>query len=59
MHDAAGDAQLPWKLLGVHSARLEMGDSALPAEESLGLNCAWYADILITLTSGDDPVPAP
>jgi S1-C subfamily serine protease len=24
MHDDAGDAQMPWKLLGVHSARLEM-----------------------------------
>lgn len=50
MHDAAGDPQLPWKLLGVHSARLEMGGPGLPVEESLGLNCAWYADILLTLT---------
>ena len=23
------------------------------AEESLGLNCAWYADILLTLTTDD------
>jgi len=22
-------------------------------EESLGLNCAWYADILLTLTADD------
>ena len=51
MHDDAGDPQLPWKLLGVHSARLEMGDRQLPVEESLGLNCAWYADILLTLTA--------
>ena len=51
MHDDAGDAQLPWKLLGVHSARLEMGGQGLPVEESLGLNCAWYADILLTLTA--------
>jgi S1-C subfamily serine protease len=50
MHDDAGDPQLPWKLLGVHSARMEMGGRGLPAEESLGLNCAWYADILLTLT---------
>jgi len=59
MHDAAGDPQLPWKLLGVHSARLEMGGPGLPVEESLGLNCAWYADILLTLTRTDDPRPAP
>jgi S1-C subfamily serine protease len=41
MRDDAGDAQLPWKLLGVHSARLEMAGRSLPVEESLGLNCAW------------------
>jgi S1-C subfamily serine protease len=50
----AGDRQkLPWKLLGVHSARMDMGDRDLLADESLGLNCAWYADILLTLTAKD------
>jgi S1-C subfamily serine protease len=53
MQDSAGDARLPWKLLGVHSARMEMGDQSLPVEEALGLNCAWYADILLTLTAPD------
>jgi S1-C subfamily serine protease len=53
MEDNAGDARLPWKLLGVHSARLEMAGRGLPPEESLGLNCAWYADILLTLTGED------
>jgi S1-C subfamily serine protease len=42
---------LPWKLLGVHSARLDMGNRDLGQDESLGLNCAWYADILLTLTT--------
>ncbi|WP_416141985.1 S1 family peptidase [Hydrogenophaga sp.] len=42
---------LPWKLLGVHSARMDMGDRDLVLDESLGLNCAWYADILLTLTA--------
>jgi S1-C subfamily serine protease len=41
---------LPWMLLGVHSARLDMGGRNLLLDESLGLNCAWYADILETLT---------
>jgi hypothetical protein len=51
MRDAAGDAPLPWKLLGVHSARLDMSGGDMRAEESLGLNCAWYADILRSLTT--------
>jgi S1-C subfamily serine protease len=41
---------LPWKLLGVHSARLDVGTRDLKLDEALGLNCAWYADILLTLT---------
>ncbi len=44
------DRQLPWKLLGVHSARMDMGGRDLKQDETLGLNCAWYADILLTLT---------
>ncbi len=46
----AGVGGLPWKLLGVHSARLDMGTRDEQVDESLGLNCAWYADILLTLT---------
>jgi hypothetical protein len=41
---------LPWRLLGVHSARLDVGTRDLKLDEALGLNCAWYADILLTLT---------
>jgi S1-C subfamily serine protease len=48
--DAATE-QLPWLLLGVHSARLDMGGRELGIDEALGLNCAWYADILLTLTT--------
>jgi hypothetical protein len=55
MQDAQGAPPLAWKLLGVHSARLEMGGRDLLAEEALGLNCAWYADILLTLTAADAP----
>lgn len=53
MRDASADAHavsLPWKLLGVHSARMDMGNRDRVLDESLGLNCAWYADILLTLT---------
>lgn len=41
---------LPWTLLGVHSARLDVGTRDLVLDEALGLNCAWYADILLKLT---------
>ena len=59
MHDDAGDPQLPWKLLGVHSARMEIRGQGFPVEEPLGLNCAWYADILLTLTAEGAPETAP
>jgi S1-C subfamily serine protease len=54
---APGNGDLPWKLLGIHSARLDIGDRDLEQDESLGLNCAWYADILMTLTDGRKSVP--
>jgi len=41
---------LPWLPLGVHSARLDVGARDLVLDEALGLNCAWYADILLKLT---------
>jgi S1-C subfamily serine protease len=51
MRSQSTDAQLPWKPLGVHSARMEMAGRDLQLDETLGLNCAWYADILLTLTT--------
>ena len=47
----AEENELPWSLLGVHSARLDVGTRDLELDEALGLNCAWYADILLTLTN--------
>ena len=44
--------QMPWILLGVHSAVFDVGTRDLDLDEALGLNCAWYADILLTLTEG-------
>lgn len=51
-HLDAAHGDLPWMLLGVHSARLDAGTRDLKLDEALGLNCAWYADILLTLTAG-------
>lgn len=39
-----------WQLLGVHSTRIGMQPQTPEEDESLGLNCAWYADVLETLT---------
>jgi S1-C subfamily serine protease len=54
MHQSHDDSPLPWKLLGVHSSRLDVGTRNQALDESLGLNCAWYADILMTLTAEGD-----
>lgn len=43
-------ADVPWLLLGVHSSRFDVGTRDVELDEALGLNCAWYADILLTLT---------
>ncbi|WP_372724429.1 serine protease [Immundisolibacter sp.] len=61
MRNASNDTSLPWKLLGVHSSRMDIGNRDLKLDESLGLNCAWYADILLTLTAdaADPNPPAP
>ena len=63
MRSGGEDASMPWRLLGVHSARMDMGSRDLLKDESLGLNCAWYADILLTLTeqappAAEKPVPS-
>ena len=47
---SAGGARR-WSLIGVHSSRMDMTTRDAVQDESLGLNCAWYADILLTLTN--------
>ncbi|PXW22906.1 trypsin-like peptidase domain-containing protein [Paraburkholderia caballeronis] len=43
--------ELPWLLLGVHSSTIDMRGRDEQLDESLGLNNAWYADILMVLTA--------
>jgi Trypsin-like peptidase domain len=47
---AAERTGLSCRLLGVHSSRFDMASRDPIEDEALGLNCAWYADILLTLT---------
>jgi hypothetical protein len=46
---------VPWRLLGIHASRLDMVDRDVLQDETLGLNCAWYADILLVLTGARRP----
>jgi S1-C subfamily serine protease len=50
--EASAAGRPRWCLLGVHSSRMDMSTRDMAQDESLGLNCAWYADVLMTLTSG-------
>ncbi len=50
----AGRAELSWLLLGVHATRLDVTNRDASQDESLDLNLAWYADILMTLTQNSD-----
>ena len=56
MRSEGAGAEFPWRLLGVHAARLDMGDRDAATDETLGLNSTWYADILMTITQDDAPL---
>ena len=45
-----GRGDLAWMLLGVHAARMDVADRDIDQDGRLDLNCAWYADVLLTLT---------
>lgn len=48
--DQPGRDKLPWMLLGIHAARMDVKRDE-KQDERLELNLAWYADILMTLTA--------
>lgn len=48
--DRSGRGDLAWTLLGVHSARMDVANRDIHEDERLNLNCAWYADVVLTLT---------
>jgi S1-C subfamily serine protease len=48
--ERSGRGDLAWLLLGVHTARMDVTNRDVGQDERLNLNCAWYADILLTLT---------
>ncbi len=49
-------SEFKWMLAGIHSSRLDVGTRDLQLDETLGLNCAWFADILPTLTATMRPL---
>lgn len=48
--ERSGRGDLPWMLLGVHAARMDVTNRDIEQDERLNLNCAWYADIIMALT---------
>lgn len=58
-HESPDGQKSPWLLLGVHSARLDVGPREPMVDEALGLNCTWYADILMTLTARTEAAASP
>lgn len=55
---APARSPVPWMLVGIHASRYDMDSRDLEADESLGLNAAWYPDILMTLTGPRSVPPA-
>jgi S1-C subfamily serine protease len=51
--ERSGRGDLAWMLLGVHAARMDVADRDIDQDERLDLNCAWYADVLLTLTESE------
>lgn len=49
LHDAGAEAHA-WKLLGVHSASLDVSNRDPAQDEKLGLNMAWYASLIHEMT---------
>ena len=47
----SGRNELAWKLLGIHTMRMDMSNRDTSQDALLNLNCAWYADILFSLTN--------
>ena len=47
--EQSGRETLPWTLLGVHAARMDVTRD-IEQDERLDLNCAWYTDIIMKLT---------
>lgn len=54
--DKGSGNDFKWMLAGIHSSRLDVGTRDLELDERLGLNCAWFADILPTLTTTIRPL---
>jgi S1-C subfamily serine protease len=50
MRSPGAGEDIPWRLLGVHASRMDMGTRDVEQDETLGLNCAWYSDILMALS---------
>ncbi|MCP5144589.1 MAG: trypsin-like peptidase domain-containing protein [Gammaproteobacteria bacterium] len=46
----SGRTGFPWRLLGIHSSRLDVSNRDVMEDERLNLFTAWYSDVLTVLT---------
>ncbi|HVY06561.1 MAG TPA: serine protease [Burkholderiales bacterium] len=51
----SGRVDMPWRLLGIHTSRMDVNNRDAEEDERLNLNCAWYSDIILTLTGEGEP----
>jgi hypothetical protein len=51
-----GQGGTAWTLVGIHSSSMDMVSRDRAQDDLLGLNCVWYADILMVLTTSADHV---
>lgn len=56
MNTKQGQGGTSWTLLGIHSSSVDMLSRDKAQDDSLGLNCVWYADILMVLTTPEAPI---
>jgi S1-C subfamily serine protease len=47
----SGREDLPWRLLGIHTSRMDVTNRDIEEDSRLNLNTAWYADIILSLTT--------
>lgn len=54
LNTAQGQGGTSWTLLGIHSSSMDMLSRDKTQDDSLGLNCVWYADVLMALTTSSE-----
>ncbi len=49
-HPSLDTSEVQWRLIGIHTSRMDVSTRDRHEDNHLNLNCAWYADVLLKLT---------